>query len=55
MTRAQQHPTGLAAMATTVLVWALDAAGVTMPPEVAASCVGIISVIVSAFTPRLRA
>lgn len=51
---ARQHPTGLAAMATTVLVWALDAAGVTMPAEVAASLVGLVAAVVSAFTPRTR-
>lgn len=52
MTRAQQHPAGLTAMATTVLVWALPQAGVDMPAEVAASLVGIATIIVSARNPR---
>lgn len=50
MTR--QHPTGLAAAATTVLVWIVAQAGVDMPPEVAAATVGLVAGVVSYFTPR---
>jgi energy-converting hydrogenase Eha subunit A len=48
----QQHPTGLTAMGTTILIWVLGAAGVDMPPEVAAAVVGLTSALMSAFTPR---
>jgi energy-converting hydrogenase Eha subunit A len=51
----QQHPTGLTAMGTTVLIWVLGACGVDMPPEVAAAVVGLTSALMSAFTPRTGA
>jgi len=49
---AAQHPTGLTAMGTTVLVWLLSALGVDMPDGVAASIVGLAAAMVSQFTPR---
>lgn len=52
MTRAQQHPAGLTAMGTTVLVWIMSSLGVSLPPEVAASIVGLTAAVVSWRTPR---
>lgn len=51
--KAQQHPTGLAALASTVLVWVVQQAGVDMPAEVAAAVVGLVAGVVSYFTPRV--
>lgn len=50
-----EHPTGAAALATTVLVWVAQTIGLDLPAEVAASIVGLVAVIVSAFTPRFDA
>lgn len=49
---ARQNPTGLSAMATTVLVWVALKAGVEIPAEVAVSIVGLVAGAVSYFTPR---
>ncbi|MCK9250653.1 MAG: hypothetical protein M0P31_16950 [Solirubrobacteraceae bacterium] len=46
------HPTGTAALATTVLVWIAQAIGVDLPAEVAVAIVGLVAVLVSAVTPR---
>lgn len=48
----QNHPTGIAAFVSTILVYVLSQAGVDLPPEVAAAVVGLVSVIVSALSPR---
>lgn len=48
----QQNPTGLSAMAVTVLVWIALQAGIEIPAEVAASIVGVVAGVVSYFTPR---
>lgn len=49
---ATQHPTGLTAALTTILVWAALRLGVEIPPEVAVAIVGVVTTIVSYFTPR---
>lgn len=48
----KQNPTGLAAMGTTVLVWAAIQVGVELPNLVAAAIVGLVAGAVSYFTPR---
>ena len=47
-----EHPTATTAAATTVLVWAAQLLGVDLPAEVAVSIVMLVTVLVSAFTPR---
>lgn len=49
---ARQNPTGLSAMAVTVLIWIALQAGVDIPAEVAVSIVGLVAGGVSYFTPR---
>ncbi|MBS3928044.1 MAG: hypothetical protein KGZ65_06230 [Sphingomonadales bacterium] len=49
---ATQHPTGLTAALTTILVWGALKLGVEIPAEVAVAIVGVLTTIVSYFTPR---
>lgn len=48
----RQNPTGLSAMAVTVLIWAALQAGVEIPAEVAVAIVGLVAGGVSYLTPR---
>ena len=48
----RQNPTGLSAMAVTVLLWAALQAGLEIPAEVAAAIFGLAAGLVSYFTPR---
>ncbi len=48
----KQNPTGVAALAATVLIWAASVAGVAIPQEVAAAIVGLVAAAVSYLTPR---
>lgn len=47
------HPTGITAALTTILVWAALQLGVEIPTEVAVAIVGVLTTIVSYFTPRV--
>lgn len=49
---ATQHPTGLTAALTTILVWTALQLGVNIPAEVAVAIVGVLTTLVSYFTPR---
>ena len=48
----KQNPTGLTALAVTVLVWVALQLGVDLPAEVAVAIVGLAAGGVSYFTPR---
>ena len=48
-----QHPTGIAAFISTILIYVLAQVGVDLPPEVAAAVVGLAAVAVSAISPRV--
>ena len=48
------HPAGLTAAATTVLVWVASLAGLDIPAEVAVGIVALLTTLVSAFSPRYR-
>jgi len=52
--RAKQHPAGLTACATTVLIWAATQGGIDLTPEVAAAFVGLLTAGVSWYTPRIK-
>ena len=53
MTVTKNHPTGLAAFASTILVYILTQLGVDIPAEVSAAIVGLVSILVSALSPRV--
>lgn len=48
-----QHPTGVVALATTLLVWVVEQAGLGLPAAVAAAFVGLAAAAVSYLTPRV--
>lgn len=51
-TVASQHPTGLSTAATVVLLWIASSLGLDLPADVAVAIVLLVSVAVSAVTPR---
>lgn len=52
MSKAQQHPTGLSALATSALVMLAKRLGVDLSVEEAVTIVGLVTALVSIFTPR---
>lgn len=54
MTRARQHPTGLAALAASAVILVAARFRVEITGEEAAVLVGLVAGVVSHFTPRTR-
>lgn len=52
MSRARQHPTGLAALGTSAVVLVLLRLGVELTPEEVTVLGGVVAVLVSAISPR---
>ena len=52
MSRARQHPTGLAALGTSAVVLLLLRLGVELTPEEVTVLGGLVTALVSAVTPR---
>jgi len=51
-TKAQQHPTGIAALLSSAVVLVLARAGVDLSAEESAVVIGLVTAAVSIFTPR---
>jgi hypothetical protein len=52
MTRARQHPTGLAGLITSVVILVLLRFQVELSPEEVATLGGVVTVVASALSPR---